>query len=424
MKFVFIILLLNLITVNAFGESPDNEAKNDTMLIQIDYPKRLPARTTWEKIASFPGAIMFIPFQLTYWAAQAAMGVEYEVPFVVKIADLMIADDGSRSLLPTYGPRRGGGVKYKQKNLLSSQSIMDITATVGLRNRSMYRFRFRDIDISNGKFKAGFLAKYTLMPDEKFYGLGMKSDEENESNFAWEQISVELSIGKRYFDKIKADVFLEYQRNNILKGRDDTLPSTTELYNNATLPGLEAGIELAGGRFEFAFDSKNHPGKPTAGWEILLSGGALRETDGNRYGFWESSVDIKRYFHLFYGRYLIFRAAVRTTEPFSKREVPFFYYSQIGRWSTIRGFTRGRFRDRDLLLGSIEYRWPLMPKFLDASLFIDAGQVGHDLLNDFSGDDFEITYGIGLIGWQDGGTIVKAEIGKSSEQIRFNLKFN
>jgi hypothetical protein len=423
-----IVLSLFIISGSAFPGArcleTDTYADGDSVDSQTGYPRKIPSKTTWEKLVSLPGAVIFFPFQVVYEVTESAFGTEYEVPLIGKIADLMTSDDGRRSLLPTYGSRRGGGLKYRHKGLFKRRSVFDITTTVWLRNRSMYRIRIREVDLFGGIATTGFMAKYTLMPDEKFYGLGMDSNKDDKSNFSWERTSVEISLGKRLTARLNSNLILGYQRNNILPGRDHSIPLTSDKYNSTTLPGLESGAELLGGEFEVTYDSRNHPGKPTGGWEIFLGGGYQRQYRDDNFKYWESSVDITRYAHLFFNRYMVLRTAASVARPLSGMEVPFYHLNQIGRWGTVRGFSRGRFRDRDLLLGSLEYRWPLTPNFLHALIFVDAGKVSRDIFENISDGDYEITYGLGLIGWSHEGILIRAEIGKSADQIRFNLDFN
>jgi hypothetical protein len=426
--FRIVVLSLVIISGSAFPGArcleTDTFADGDSAESKIDYPKKIPSRATWEKIVSFPGAIVFFPFKVIYIATEAAFELDYEVPYVSWVADIMVSDNGRRSLLPTYGSLRGGGLKYKHKGLISENSIFDITSTIWLKNRSMQRIRIRDLDLAGGAATAGLKAEYLILPDERFYGTGMNSEKEGKTNFAWEKISLDLSLGRKFSQKVKADLVFTYQRNNILPGRENSIPSTTDIYDDISIPGLETGIELAGGDFEIKIDSRNHPGVSTAGWEISLEAGLLWQFENREFGFWESSFDIKRYVHLFYNRYMVFRTAAQNVDPLSERNIPFYYLSEIGQWNTIRGFSRSRFRDRDLLLGSVEYRWPLTPYFLHALIFVDAGKVSGDIFDSITENNFEITYGIGILGWYQNGVLIRAEIGKSKDQFRFNLNFN
>jgi len=421
---LILIIFFFLLDSYAYGQGIDTESGEDSTGSTVIYPEKIPSNKTWEKIVSFPGAVVFFPFRIVYLTAQAAFNADYELPYASWAADMAVSDDGRRSLLPTYGSRRGGGLKYKHNGLISENSIFDITSTIWFKNRSMQRIRIRDLDLPGGIAAAGLKAEYLVLPDERFYGIGMDSKKEGETNFAWEQFSLEFSLGRRLSRKLTTDFILAYQRNNILSGRDNSISSTTDLYDNNSLPGLETGIEFTGGYLSIVFDSRNHPGIPTAGWEIALGGGLLRQYSKGRFGFWESSLDARRYVHLFYNRYMVFRVAARRVEPFSDKEIPFYYLSELGRWETIRGFSRSRFRDNDLLLGSVEYRWPLTPKFLHALIFVDAGKVSDDILDDITEDEYEITYGIGILGWYQNGVLIRAELAKSGERFRFNLEFN
>jgi outer membrane translocation and assembly module TamA len=90
----------------------------------------------------------------------------------------------------------------------------------------------------------------------------------------------------------------------------------------------------------------------------------------------------------------------------------------LGRRETIRGFTRGRFRDNDMLLASLEYRYPIWHYF-DAVLFVDAGQVSPDIAETFALDRFEFGFGGGIRVRTNRGLILKLEIGFSRDRTRF-----
>ena len=56
------------------------------------------------------------------------------------------------------------------------------------------------------------------------------------------------------------------------------------------------------------------------------------------------------------------------------RSVPFFLLPDLGGSHTLRGYPSWRFRDRNRLLLTAEYRWTAGP-FVDMALFVDAGKV-------------------------------------------------
>ena len=80
------------------------------------------------------------------------------------------------------------------------------------------------------------------------------------------------------------------------------------------------------------------------------------QTDDDLYGYWKQTIDLTHHLHLFYDRVLVTRIAAERTQAIDNREIPFYRLCELGRKESIRGFTRGRFRDLDMLMGSIEYR--------------------------------------------------------------------
>ena len=66
----------------------------------------------------------------------------------------------------------------------------------------------------------------------------------------------------------------------------------------------------------------------------------------------------------------------------------------LGGSHTLRGYPTWRFRDRNRLLLTGEYRWTAGP-FVDMALFIDAGQVA-PRFSDLDGRTFKKSYGVGM----------------------------
>ena len=97
--------------------------------------------------------------------------------------------------------------------------------------------------------------------------------------------------------------------------------------------------------------------------------------------------------------------------------------SELGHKDTVRGFSRGRFRERDMMLGSAEYHYPLMAS-LDAVLFLDAGQVSNDIFKTLSSDDFQYGYGGGINIWSRNSLAAQILLGKSKDGFRMYLNLN
>jgi outer membrane protein assembly factor BamA len=74
--------------------------------------------------------------------------------------------------------------------------------------------------------------------------------------------------------------------------------------------------------------------------------------------------------------------------------VPFVFMPDLGGAQRLRGFREFRFRDRNSVLATAEYRWEAWWA-LDMALFVDAGKVAARRA-DIGLRDWEIGYGLGF----------------------------
>lgn len=398
----------------------DKEQKSDSVQVQH---KKYRSKSTLESIVSFPGTLVYLPFKLTFKGFGAIVSYVDEKKVVQKAQDFLISDDGQRGVLPTYSERTGGGIKFFQRGLLTSKSKLSVLITAGLRSRRRYQLRLRRVQLWH-VLSADLLARYKFLPDEPFFGIGPDTDfEDDRTNFAHKQTTAQVAFGANLDERFTAKVIVGFEVNSISPGRNKRYVSTTDVDTSKTLPGLETGVSLARFQVEVRHDSRNRPVRPGSGGVELLRVGFFEESGGDQFGFWKATVDFSRQFHLFYNRTLIFRVAGEITEPFSDRAIPFYYFSELGRKETIRGFQRGRFRDLDMLFGSAEYRYPIW-QIMDAFLFVDAGQVAHDIFNDFSISDLQVGYGVGIQIWGREGVISSLAVGKSKDGFRVYFGLN
>jgi outer membrane protein assembly factor BamA len=94
----------------------------------------------------------------------------------------------------------------------------------------------------------------------------------------------------------------------------------------------------------------------------------------------------------------------------------------LGGSHTLRGYSNWRFRDRNRVHLTGEYRWRA-GHFVDMSLFMDAGQVAPT----FSGIDlqrFRKTYGIGTSFHTPISTVMRIELARSSEATSLLFSFS
>lgn len=396
------------------------EQRSENAQVQL---KKRGQKKAWEKVISFPGALIYLPVELTFELVKASIGLVDESKVIPKTHDLLTSDDGRRGVLPTYASQMGGGIKAFQKGWLSPDSKLILSLTAGLRQRQRYQLQFKRVSLFGNTLSSGFTVRYQFLSDESFFGIGPDSREGDESNFAHQQATAEALFGTKLGERISLDAIFGLDLNDIEEGKDKSLDSTTDLFNRRSLPGLEEGVSVGRLQIGVTYGSKNRPGNPSKGSEFSLTAGVFEDLGSDEFGFWKFKADLRQYIHLFYDRSLALRVAGEVTQPFPGREIPFYYLSELGRGETIRGFSRGRFRDRDMVLASLEYRYPIR-RTIDAMLLVDVGQVAEDMFDDLSTNDFEVGYGGGIRLWGAEGLISSFVIGKSGGGFRLYFGLN
>jgi len=389
--------------------------------------KKRKSRETWEQILSFPGTALIFPFKMLFKGVGKTLSVLYVPQKVGALYDFLHSDDGLRYAIPTYSTRGGAGFKIYQKNLINEGSLLKLRATMGLNFRQKYELSLKGIKLSGRSVLIDFILGYRLLVDESFFGIGPNTTTADRSTFAQELSWIHLGFNGGFGSRISMKTLLTLEQNNIYKSRDKDNTHTVDLYSKDDIPGLETKVKILGGQFDFIYDSRDMKGGPTSGQEILLNIGIFNQIQTNEYGYWKVKADLRQYIHLFYGRTLVLRLAGEMTEPFTNKTVPFYSLSELGRRETIRGFKRGRFRDYDMILGSVEYYYPIRKttaNTVDTFLFLDAGQVANNIVKDFEFDTLRIGFGGGVVVHNKESEALRFMVGRSEEQYRFYLVIN
>ena len=420
--FFWIFLSLILRTSILYGQT--RASSTDSVGVdRTGYPRRMKSKQIWERILSFPGDLAYFPIEMVFEGVEKTTEFLDESKLVAKTLDKLTTDDGRRGIRPYYSSRAGGGMKVFQRGFFNENSKLTLTLAAGLRQRRRYELRLKRVKFPGHSFLSDYRIRYQFLSDESFYGIGKDARESDRSNYGHEQIIIWASF-KRNLSRIwSVNAQMGFEDNEIKRGGDETYPSTTDLYVNGTLPGLGRKNQMGEVRLTFEADARNRIGQPTAGYKLLFSGAFSQQIEKKTFGFWKFTADFSKYVHLFYNRTIVLRVAGEVTEPFRSREIPFYHLGELGSRETIRGFKRGRFRDQDMILGSLEYRYPVW-FHTDIALFCDAGQVSKDIFHEHSREDFQVGYGLGIrfLGEED--VIAKFEISNSREQIRVYFELN
>jgi hypothetical protein len=385
------------------------------------FPERVPSKSAWERVVSLPGMIIYLPFWAVFQATGAVIALQANYQIGARLAAIFTSPDGSRGVMPVYSSRSGLGLEFFLKDRPSDGARLNLTGSWGLLGRQLYQARARRIEVFGGRLHMGGQLTFRNMPDERFYGVGPNTSEADETNYQIKTATAELALGQWVTPRFVVGGILGVDHNITGAGKSDKSPSTTDGFPG--LPGLDDEFTVTRATLALFYDGKNRPVRPTGGWEVEARGRIDQEIGDDNFAYTFAFVDVIKYTEIFRERTLFLRLAFQFSDPLSNKQIPFYQLSELGSVETIRGFQRGRFRDFDAILGTVEYRYPVW-RTIDALLFLDAGQVQQDIFRDFGSNDTQFAFGGGFRFWKSEGTLIRLELGKSEDGFKVLFLLN
>lgn len=421
MKFVFSFVIVTLLQIQLFP------AEGSDSLAQVNRANEIrnlfKQKSFFDKALSVPGKVLFFPFDVLFSGISYGIYKVDESKVIPKTRDFLISEDGRREVRPTYVSRIGVGLKYYQREILNPGSRLLLLATVGLHQRQRYGIALERVSLSELFYHSNYRALYEKLTTESFFGIGPNTEKNAKSDYTREMFGADISLGIDLGQRFTLQGRAGFELNNILPGRDNDNPSITDIYNRSDLPGLDTQANLFTFSLGFYYGSLNRPAKPSRGYELNAVGQYFQQVNADDFYFLKLSGDFRYYIPLFYERVLMIRFGTELTEPLPGKEVPFYYLSELGEGISFRGFERGRFRDFDSVLGSLEYRYPISNK-LESILFVDAGQVSADIFNAYNSSNWEFSIGTGVRYVTKGGSVSKIELARSRDGFLVKITLN
>jgi outer membrane protein assembly factor BamA len=268
-----------------------------------------------------------------------------------------------------------------------------------------------------------FTTAYRNYPQEDYFGLGPDSLRKDRTNFRLEDASYLGSLGLRGWRKrFSAGVRGGVVAVNVGRGTDHRFATTESVFNTANTPGLDYQPDY----YQFGafaqLDWRDEAGNPRSGGNYAARWDTYGDREQGRYSFRRYEVELQQYVPFFNRRRVIaFRAKTSLTDTSPGHDVPFYLLPTLGGSEDLRGYREFRFRDRNLTVYNLEYRWEVFSG-LDMAVFGDAGKVFRNR-SDFSLKDLEGAYGIGFRFNQAKSVFLRIDVGRSHEGTRFFFKF-
>ena len=158
------------------------------------------------------------------------------------------------------------------------------------------------------------------------------------------------------------------------------------------------------------------------GGSIVPTFADYRQTNGSAFSFQRADAEVQRFVPVMNETGVIaLRAAASTTFTGDGQVVPYFLLPALGGHDALRGYSSWRFRDRNRLLLSGEYRWTAGP-LVDMSIFVDAGKVA-PRIEELTLRDLRTSFGIGVSLHTPGTTLTRLEVARSREGVALLISF-
>jgi len=334
--------------------------------------------------------------------------------------------DGGIIALPVvlYGPETsllfGAAAMYYLPSADSDgrNRVSKLSAAVlyTLRNQFLVDFR-PDIFFDDGNYHLYGKYRYAFFPDE-FYGVGNDTQTSDEELYTTRTIRAHTGFERRVVENLYRGLIYEFERDTLLDITAGRQLSAGDIVGTAG--GYVSGVGVTA-----TFDSRNNTLSPTEGGYYNLTFAGYDPAIGSDYGFTRTSLDVRHFFSMTYLMPFLPDAmadhvlAVRGFFEVQTGEPAFQMMPILGGNRFLRGYYGGRFRDRNLLAGQLEYRLPLFWRFR-AAVFGGAGQVSRNL-DGLAMDEFHFSGGGGLrfLVDRDAGAAIRFDVGVAEDSMGF-----
>lgn len=223
-------------------------------------------------------------------------------------------------------------------------------------------------------------------PTERFYGIGNRSSEGNETNYATKQLYFRGLLGFNISEQFQIAIESRPRYIRIGKGEYDE-PFIGELFPH--VKGLNGGSDFYNDLIA-KYDSRDSVDLPTRGGNYRLFGGFADRSFGSSVSYTRFGTELSHYFP-FWERFIFAAHALIEYSP-AGNETPFWAMSRLGGEgsdffvdrATNRGYGSGRFVDNNIEDFNCELRTQIYTvnlfqtkAILQLAPFFDAGKVSH-----------------------------------------------
>jgi outer membrane protein assembly factor BamA len=233
----------------------------------------------------------------------------------------------------------------------------------------------------NRFFLSGNL-RYERTP-QNFFGIGNDMPSTAEESYTPRIVTVQVGVKKRLLGHLFAGVQYDFEQMTMEKVEPGGILSS------GTIAGSRGGL-LSGFGASLDWDTRDGVLYPRKGVFFQLTADTYGAMTGSDFTFTSLKLDCREYFLVAPNQVLALQAYIRSTAG----EVPFHKLALLGGESLMRGYYKGRFRDKDILAVQVEYR-VMVTKRIGVAGFAGLAEVFPGFA-DFRLNDIKYSLGTGV----------------------------
>jgi AAA family ATP:ADP antiporter len=260
-----------------------------------------------------------------------------------------------------------------------------------------------------GRVRVEVKGSWIDAPGVAFYGVGNDSRNTDRAGFLYSETTASVSM------RVQA------ARTFAVGGGLDYLGLETEAGGASSLGAVNPTYRRS--RMFVELDRRTSPDYSRKGGLYRLDWSDFRQINEGRNSFRRLDAEAQQFVPLLRENWVIaLRAHASATDTADGNSVPYFLMPELGGSHMLRGYPSWRFRDRNRLLFTAEYRWTAGP-FVDMAAFVDAGKVTRRS-GDLNFRDLKTSHGLGLSIHTPSQTIARIELARSREGTKLALSFS
>jgi hypothetical protein len=326
---------------------------------------------------------------------------------------------------PFFGSVYPGGLLavgpgYRQA--IGDTALLDVHGAWSIRNYKLADATLRLPELADRRVRFTLRANYIDAPSVSYYGRGNDSREEDRVTFAYQPTSAEAIVRIRPVRPLVMSGGVQRLETNIDRGSGSPAP-IDDRFGPADLAGFGEDLTFTRTHASIGIDWRDAPGYSRRGGLYQVQWFDYRAADGRPYDFRRVDAEIVQFIPVMQANWVfVLRGLASVTETDDGQEVPFYLLPDLGGSGELPGYPSWRFRDRNRILVSGEYRWT-PGQFVDMALFYQAGKVTARRA-DLDLDHLRDSYGVGIRFHAPTATVMRIELAKTKEGLGLVMAFS